>query len=258
MHPTRLDLFDRYRSVLQSTTAPVTRDHRLLLAQDGDVAAYYAPFDYVNSRARIVLVGITPGPTQMAIALHAARDALQHGATALDAVRIAKQIGAFSGEPLRGNLLRQLEHWGLHHWLGLRDAAALFGSAAHLVQTTSLLRYPVFVRGQDYRGSPDMHRHPLLRSQLLEHFVREAQSLPDALFFPLGPKVQQSMARLVAEGLLPARSVLPGLLHPSGNNTYRIQYLLGDRRTPPPHMTRCEDYDAGRARFRRQYLDTAA
>lgn len=113
MQPTRLDLFDRYRSVLQSGSAPVTRDPRLLMAQAGDVAVYFAPFDCVNPQARIVLVGITPGPTQMAMSLHAARDALAQGASALEAARIARQIGAFSGEPLRGNLPRQLEHWGV-------------------------------------------------------------------------------------------------------------------------------------------------
>lgn len=258
MLPTVTEFFDRYSDVLRSPAAPFTRDPRLLMAQDGDVAVYYAPLEYVNPQARIVLVGITPGPTQMAIALHAARDALACGASPMDALRIAKQIGAFSGEPLRGNLLRQLEHWGLHHWLGLRDAAALFGSAADRVQTTSLLRYPVFVRGEDYRGSPDMTRHPLLRRELLAHFVEEVRVLPEALFFPLGPKVQQVMARLVAEGLLPGERVWPGLLHPSGNNTYRIQYLLGDRSAPPPHVTRCEDYDAGRSRFRQRYLQIAA
>lgn len=35
------------------------------------------------------------------------------------------------------------------------DSADLFSTSRHLVQTTSLLRYPVFVKDDDYRGTPD-------------------------------------------------------------------------------------------------------
>lgn len=44
---------------------PTVRDNRLLMDKDGDVSIYCAPFEYINPHARIVLVGITPGPTQM-------------------------------------------------------------------------------------------------------------------------------------------------------------------------------------------------
>jgi hypothetical protein len=33
--------------------------------EDPRLIAYYAPFDYLNSQPRVVLVGVTPGPTQM-------------------------------------------------------------------------------------------------------------------------------------------------------------------------------------------------
>jgi hypothetical protein len=32
-----------------------------LLGQDGSLTSHYIPFDHVNSSARLVLVGITPG-----------------------------------------------------------------------------------------------------------------------------------------------------------------------------------------------------
>lgn len=52
------------------------RDGRLLMDSDGAVKIYYAPFEYINPEARIVLVGITPGPTQMVNANNEARQAL--------------------------------------------------------------------------------------------------------------------------------------------------------------------------------------
>jgi hypothetical protein len=31
-----------------------------LVNKDGNIEIYYAPFDYINSKAKIVIVGITP------------------------------------------------------------------------------------------------------------------------------------------------------------------------------------------------------
>ncbi len=73
----------------------------LRLAQDGDVAVYYAPFDHINADARVVLVGITPGLTQAINALNASRLALSGGASSADASRAGKLTGAFSGPMLK-------------------------------------------------------------------------------------------------------------------------------------------------------------
>lgn len=86
----------------------------------------------------------------------------------------SKKVATMSGASvvrLRSKLINQLNHWGFHKWLGLGDSANLFSTSRHLVQTTSLLRYPVFVKDDDYRGSPDMTKHPPLRKYLLENFV---------------------------------------------------------------------------------------
>jgi hypothetical protein len=250
----RTGLFEKYRPVIEAPIAPVVRDPRLLMDEAGDVRVYYAPFEYLNPSARVVLVGITPGPTQMVNANNEARAALRAGKAIPEVMRQAKRVAAFSGEPMRGNLIRQLNHWGFHRWLGLADSAELFGTAAHLLQTTSLLGYPVFVGGDDYRGQPDMTRHPLLRRHLHEHFVEEVRALPEALFVGLGPKVQQTLDALVQQGVLPASRVVSGMLHPSGNCTYRINYLVGERREPVPHATNPVPYDAGRRAFRQAWL----
>ena len=250
-------LIEKYRSAICGPNPPVLRDRRLLMDADGDVAVYYAPFEYINPSARVVLVGITPGPTQMVNANNEARRALLAGSSGEDAVRLAKQTGAFSGEPMRSNLIKQLDHWGIHRWLRLRDSSELFSSARHLVQTASLLRYPVFVGGNDYRGTPDMTRHPLLRRYLLEHFVTDVDQLKDAIFVGLGPEVQKTLDRLIQEGVLTADRVIGVMLHPSGNCTYRINYLVGDRRGPVPHATNPAPYDAGRRAFQAAYLSAA-
>ncbi len=246
--------FQKYSGVLRSEQAPVVRDPRLVMAEIGNVKIYYAPFEYINPMARIVLVGITPGPTQMVNANNTARAALLAGLNGIDAMIRAKAVAAFSGEPMRSNLVNQLNHWGFNEWLGLGNSAEFFSGAAHLVQTTSLLRYPVFVDGEDYRGNPDMLKHPLLRQFLFDHFVAEVDVLKDAVFVGLGPMVQKVLDHLVKEGVVGKERVIGGMLHPSGNCTYRINYLIGDREKPIPHATNPVSYDHGRRLFQEQYL----
>ena len=178
----------------------------------------------------------------------------QAGKSSTEAIQAAKSVGAFSGEPLRSNLINQLNHWGFHKWLGLGDSADLFSTSRHLVQTTSLLRYPVFVNNDDYRGSPDMTKHPLLRKYPLENFAAEVEELKDAVFVGLGPQVQKVLDRLTQERVLKPDRVIGGMLHPSGNCTYRINYLIGDRSAPVPHATNHVPYDQGRRAFRKRFV----
>jgi len=250
----KTDLIEKYASAISGAMPPVVRDPRLLMDVSGDVKIYYAPFEYINPHARIVLVGITPGPTQMVNANNEARRALQSGMSSAQAIQAAKSVGAFSGEPLRSNLINQLNHWGFHKWLGLSDSADLFSASRHLVQTTSLLQYPVFVRDEDYRGTPDMTKHPLLRKYLLGNFVVEVEELKNAVFVGLGPQVQKVLDSLIQERILKPNRVIGGMLHPSGNCTYRINYLIGDRSAPVPYATNPLPYDQGRRAFRERFI----
>jgi hypothetical protein len=51
----------------------------LLLSENGRYATYYAPFEFVNESAKVVICGITPGVQQALIALETAKDAQSAG-----------------------------------------------------------------------------------------------------------------------------------------------------------------------------------
>jgi hypothetical protein len=173
-----------------------------------------------------VLVGITPGFTQWRNAMREAQRQLSAGASTDTAHLAAKRTGAFSGA-MRPNLIALLDHIGLQRWLGLASCEALFGAASHLVQTTSILRHPVFVDGANYNGTPNMVRTPFLRRHIEAHFAEEARTLDKAVFVPLGPKVSEGLDWLAQRGVIPADRILHGLPHPSGANAERIAYFLG-------------------------------
>ena len=54
------------------TKAQLARDD-FLLFRDGSISAYYVPFHHINKRAKVVLIGLTPGWTQMEEAFRAAK-----------------------------------------------------------------------------------------------------------------------------------------------------------------------------------------
>jgi len=203
-------------------------NEKLRITQDGLMEVCYAPFEYINPEARIVLVGITPGRTQMLNALRECRRQLDTGADDLQVLKAAKQTGAFSGA-MRPNLVALLNQVGLQHWLGISSCDALFGESSSMVQTTSVLRNPVFFDGNNYNGTPNMLTHPLLQKQLIEGFGQDAKALPDAVFIPLGDKVAQALHFLADRGLITKDRILDGLPHPSGANAERIAYFLGKK-----------------------------
>lgn len=205
---------------------PAALSRYFTIARDGNIEVQYAPFEFINPNARVVLVGITPGRTQMVNALRECRRQLQAGASTDVALKAAKNTGAFSGA-MRPNLTALMDAVGLNRWLGLSSCEGLFGSAAHLVQTTSVLRNPVFINGENYNGTPRMTTHPLLRQQLLGGFAHDARALPKAVFVPLGDKVSEGLHWLADQGALDRSRILDGLPHPSGANAERIAYFLG-------------------------------
>ena len=56
-----------------SPTGPTERELQTFLLDDsGKIRVYYAPFDWINAGARLIVVGITPGKDSMLEAFRAA------------------------------------------------------------------------------------------------------------------------------------------------------------------------------------------
>jgi hypothetical protein len=201
----------------------------MLIAKDAKVQICYAPFEYLNPQARLVIVGITPGKTQMVNAIREARKQLDMGSTPLQTLIAAKLTGAFSGA-MRPNLVAMLDRVGIHKWLGLTSSIELFGDASHLLQTASVLQNPVFLSdGENYNGTPNMTKSAVLMEQLINGFGASTASLKHAYFLPLGPKVSEALTFLSGKGLIDNKRVLHGMPHPSPASMERINYFLGKK-----------------------------
>lgn len=61
--------FATYAPIIRSLTASelqgsASLTEKLLIAKDGSIEVCYAPFEFINPMAKVVIVGITPGRTQ--------------------------------------------------------------------------------------------------------------------------------------------------------------------------------------------------
>lgn len=221
------DLFRRYEPVIRALPpGPLGAADVLIPAlrmdASGNLETYYAPFDAVNPQARVILLGITPGLTQMILALERARTLSVAGHTPEEILREAKRAAAFGG-PMRRNLVRMLDGIGLHHALAIPSCDALFSAEyAYLAHTTSALRHPVFYRGNNYTGSqPPITREPLLRNRVLRDLATELEHVSSALIVPLGKSVSEAIGLLAAAGRVNLSRCLVGFPHPSGGNGHR-------------------------------------
>lgn len=248
--------FEQFSHLLADTTFNLTGEplpREFLLSSEGNLETFYAPFDYINTQARVTICGITPGYQQAMNALNEARKQLKAGASVDEAKRRAKETASFSG-PMRSNLIAMLDHIGLNKLLDIDSCERLFSTHKHLVHYTSALRYPVFVDGQNYGGSPAMLSRASLRHQVDTHLAEEVHALgSNCVYVPLGPKVAEVLLRLQEKGLLNSEQVLAGLPHPSGANAERISYFLGNKaREQLSPKTNAGVLDAARAQLERK------
>lgn len=199
------------------------------LYRDTDLEMFYAPFEAINRAAKIAIVGITPGFQQMEIAIRSARAAIVSGRTNSEACVEAKANASFAGT-MRLNLIKMLNEIRLHEALGIPDCGRLFDAFQFLLHTTSAMRYPVFVRGENYTGhSPRPLRHSALREMVFNVLASELAEVPDALIVPLGKAVEECLSALISSGLLSQDRCLFGFPHPSGGNGHRKRLFEQNR-----------------------------
>lgn len=180
----------QFRNVLLAASETAIRADtslggKLRLGQNGRISVDYAPFEYIEPNARLVIVGITPGAQQARNALCEARRLLLAGQNEAQAIKAAKTFASFSG-PMRSNLVAMLDYVGVPALLNINSTAELWSHRSDLVHFTSALRYPVYLDSKNYSGTPSMTAVQILSSMLEKFLSEEAKALPNALWVPFG------------------------------------------------------------------------
>ncbi|MDQ0217708.1 hypothetical protein J2S21_000800 [Peribacillus cavernae] len=196
---------------------------QFLIEEHEDLEIYYSPHnDYINQDASIVIVGITPGWTQMRTAFRQAIESIKKGDSPEQLVKKAKIAASFSGT-MRANLIEMLDECGIAKAVHTASSASLFTEKRHLLHTTSVIRYPVFYQKKNYTGyRPKIDRSAMLSRYAYEEFPEEIAELNNpSLIIPLGKSVEQVVRTLITDKKFPGDTCLFGFPHPSGANVHR-------------------------------------
>ena len=214
--------FDDYEKQIRSLpavpAAPDVLRRRFTLAREGALEAFYAPLHGVTANAEVVIVGLTPGLSQMLLAFREARQLLHDGKQPPDIFNEIRRRMAFAGT-MRTNLIGMLDAIGVAQRLELPSTASLFDHASGRLHSTSALRYPVLKNRRNYSGSPKVERSALLSTMAETNLPAELDMLTDAVVVPLGRAVEATLRHLRVND---SHQVLWGFPHPSGGNGHRV------------------------------------
>lgn len=219
-----------------------------------NTAAFYAPFDWVNVEADIVLIGITPGRQQAEVGLVELRRCLLLGLSMSQALASAKATASFAGS-MRGVASQLMDHFRINTVLKLDKSSDLFGSSSRRVHYTSAFRYPVLEsKGSIYKNysGGKFQSNPLLMGMVEKYLVPELTALPDAWLIPFGPTPAGVLEMLAKRGEISGKRLLCGLNHPSGEqwNRHNCQLDRVDHARCAPNVG-CNKIQAKSGQLRR-------
>ena len=172
-------------------------------------------FDYVNSEAKVVIVGITPGNSQ----LKGEREGVDK--------REIKRLNAFAGN-MRPNLVKMLDYVGVNRLLGIETCRSLWEKNFDRVEMTSLLKEATYVKKKDGTNSRYSAKSSLESDGAASTIGRDcSQYGKTRLFVACGPGVYDVLCELKEKGVVSAPII--GIAHPSGGNMGRICCYLGTK-----------------------------
>lgn len=218
-------MFDKYWSQIKNLKNFNKEDiltKKFELYNKGNMKIYYAPHnEIINDKAKVFIVGITPGWTQTSIAYKTAQSGLIKGLSFNQIKMQCKKNSRFAGS-MRKNLIEMLDELKLNKKLKIESCAELFKDMDYLLHTTSLIPYPVFINNKNYTGSsPKIMENEILYNYVKKFFYKEVEILSDALIIPLGKSVEVILQQMIKENLLKKEQCLLGFPHPSGANGHR-------------------------------------
>ena len=188
---------------------------KFLVNKENNIEIYYAPFDYINPKATIMIVGITPGLQQMLQSF----EVINEGKS----LKEVKDLSSFKGS-MRTTLIKYLDELEINNILKIKSCKSLFNKDNKHLHTTSLVKYPVFDKGKNYSGA-NILKKKILLDFIEKNFLKELKTLQKSIIVPLGITVSSTIEYLNSKYNLKLSCFLEGFPHPSGANARKnIQF----------------------------------
>ena len=175
-------------------------------------------FEYQNTKAKVVIVGITPGNSQ----LKGDREGLD--------LREIKRKNAFAGS-MRPHLINMLDYLRINRLLDIESCRSLWEEHFDKVDMTSLLKEATYELKKDgskmmFKDVKKIAKSEKLTRMLEEGFVKDCSNYEYfVLYVACGPGVYNTLKELQAKGKIVGDVI--GIAHPSGANLGRVLCYQG-------------------------------
>ena len=243
--------FVHYRPIIESLPAGSKTSDKLILGETAKHRLYYVPFAHENLGASLVVVGITPGPNQLELAIQAVYAWRGHPATTVQLE--AKKLASFGSPNMRPNLMKMLAHFEVARRLGIASEADLWGRDFEMFQATSIVPHAAFwlKNGKEkaFNGEfSEVMRSTLLRECFEERFVPLVSRMdPSAVWIALGRTPRAALEWCVDKGLLRSDQIA-AFAHPSRVAGSQVHYYVReltrtDLKPRDPVLARCDWMD---------------
>ena len=189
-------------------------------------------FDYVNPKAEVVIVGITPGNSQ----LKGEREGLD--------LREIKRKNAFAGN-MRPNLVNMLDYIGVNRLLDIESCRSLWEEDFDKVDMTSLLKEATYELKKDgskmmFKDVKKIAKSEKLTRMLEEGFIKDCSNYEnEVLYVACGPGVYNTLKGLQAKGKIVGDVI--GIAHPSGANLGRVLCYQGKAEPKDDSYVWCQE-----------------
>lgn len=221
-----MSLFERFRQSI----ANGCEKEAFLVGREGGYSVFYVPFEDVNPGAQLVLVGITPGPKQMASSYRLAQRLLRSGLSDEEILRRIKQACAFDG--MRDRINEMLDHFGVAQCIGAAAAETLWSKNYSLFDATSVVPNAAFKGDAYFNGPFDVVlTNPLLRREFESRFIPSLEAMSGrAKYIGMGPVVDQGLSWCASAGVIDHEQILGYLPHASPASGSQFKYFMRHKR----------------------------
>jgi len=202
-----------------------------VIATEGRYELRYVPFEHVTRTARVVLLGITPGATQISLSYDALRRALVADFPDEDALAAAKVFGAFGGS-MRSRLNQMFQRFRIHEIVGVSTPEDIWDIDLGILHSTSVVPHAAFKNTRMFNGSfSEVLGTPLLRASFECDLLPTLPRLPsDARLIAVGRTPYDALAWCIKNGYVRRDQVLGAFPHPSGSSGSQVDYFIGTKK----------------------------
>ena len=181
-------------------------------------------FEYVNERAEVVIVGITPGNSQI------------NKSEGLVDSKEYKRAYAFSGTTMRKNIIAMLDFIHVNDLLGIETCKSLWADDFDEVEMTSLLKRPTYMvseggendKKEMFNDVSRIFENDKLKEEFERGFKYDCSLYSNAkLYVACGKGVYEVLQQLQSDGTISRYAKVVAIAHPSGQNCGGVGCYLG-------------------------------